>query len=75
MIEGAGALETAIKRVAPGERVVSMPEFEVTLPDLALAGLRILLSKADDGVEVIMLRFRQYIGAIKSVGPTGALVD
>lgn len=48
------------------DRVVALPNFEVVLPGLLLSGLRVLLTRIEGGSEVIMMRFRQYIGAIKS---------
>ena len=60
------AIEKALKAVGPHNRIVSMPDFELTLPGLVMGGLRLLYSKAEDGAEVIMLRLREYVGAIKS---------
>lgn len=62
----AGALEDALRSLESGERVVSLPDFAVNLPGLALGGLRMLCTKAEDGMEFIMLRVREYVGSIKS---------
>ena len=59
-------LERALRVVGADNRIVSMPDFEVTLPGLVIGGLRMLYSRAEDGTEVIMLRLREYVGAIKS---------
>ncbi|MEM6409189.1 MAG: hypothetical protein AAF700_12325 [Pseudomonadota bacterium] len=60
------AIEAALRSVGPANRIVSMPDFEVTLPGLVIGGLRLLYSRAEDGAEIIMLRLREYVGAIKS---------
>lgn len=48
------------------DRVVTLPDFQMDLPGLLLSGLRVLLTRIEGGVEVIMMRFREYIGTIKS---------
>lgn len=63
----ADRLEASINRLAPNERIVSLPEFIYEIPGLVLAGMRILITSLEDGVEIIMLRFRRYIGAVKSL--------
>ncbi|MEM7472020.1 MAG: hypothetical protein AAF340_11775 [Pseudomonadota bacterium] len=60
------AIERALRSVGPHNRIVALPDFEVTLPGLVIGGLRLLHSKAEDGAEIIMLRFGEYVGAIKS---------
>ncbi len=62
----AEALSRALRGVAGGGRIVSMPDFELSLPGLVMGGLRILATKAEGGKEIIMLRMREYVGAIKS---------
>lgn len=62
----AEALAKALRGVAGEDRIVSMPDFKLSLPGVVMGGLRILCTKAEDGMEVIMLRLREYIGAAKS---------
>lgn len=66
----AGGLSAEIEQTLASfedrDRVVTLPDFEVNLPGLLLSGLRVLLTKIEGGVEVIMMRFREYIGTIKS---------
>ncbi|WP_298298315.1 hypothetical protein [uncultured Litoreibacter sp.] len=62
----ANALKAALQNMVPGERIISMPDFKVTIPGVVLGGLRILYSKAENGKETIMMRVREYVGAIKS---------
>lgn len=64
--ELAQALGEALRSLVSGERMVSLPDFKVSLPGLVLGGLRILRTQAEDGMDVIMLRVREYVGAIKS---------
>jgi hypothetical protein len=59
-------IEQTLASFEDRDRVVSLPDFEVDLPGLLLSGLRVLLTRIEGGVEVIMMRFREYIGAIKS---------
>lgn len=59
-------IEGAITSVLDGERAVALPDFEVSLPGLLVSGLRILCTKIEGENDVIMMRFRDYVGAIKS---------
>ena len=62
----AEALSKALRGLAGNDRIVAMPDFKITLPGLVMGGLRILSTLTENGVEVIMLRMREYVGAIKS---------
>lgn len=62
----AAEIDNTLNGFEDDDRVVALPDFEVVLPGLLLSGLRVLMTKIEDGAEVIMMRFRQYIGAIKS---------
>ncbi len=62
----AAALRNALRSLKGGDNVVSIPDFSVTLPGVTLGGLRMLCTKAEDGLEVIMVRVREYVGSIKS---------
>jgi len=62
----AQALNAALRNLVKGERIVSLPDFSVTLPGVVLGGLRILRTKTEDGVDLIMLRVREFVGSIKS---------
>lgn len=59
-------IEQTLASFQDQDRVVSLPDFAVDLPGLLLSGLRVLLTRIEGGVEVIMMRFREYIGTIKS---------
>ncbi|WP_159807026.1 hypothetical protein [Litoreibacter roseus] len=63
----ADRLNEVLGRIEGEETVVSLPDFEMAKPGLVLAGLRVLVTRLSDGVEHIMMRFRYYVGAIKSV--------
>lgn len=63
--EFAELIERALERLKPDERIVAIPDFEFAKGDLIIGGLRVLITTAENGIESIMLRFRQYIGAIK----------
>ncbi|MEM9583575.1 MAG: hypothetical protein AAGA08_10710 [Pseudomonadota bacterium] len=63
----AAALTKALNKMGPGKGIVSIPDFNLTLPGLVLGGLRILCKRAADGVnDLIMVRVREYVGSIKS---------
>lgn len=62
----AQAMNSALANLVKGERIVSLPDFSVALPGVVLGGLRILRTKAEDGVDLIMLRVREFVGSIKS---------
>jgi hypothetical protein len=59
-------LKVAVGGIGAAERMVALPDFAVSMPGLVLSGLRILISRGENGSEAIMLRFRRYIGAIRS---------
>lgn len=60
-------IRNALASVRVSDRLVSLPDFEIALSNLVLSGLRILVTRAEDGVEYMMLRFRRFVGALKSV--------
>jgi len=60
-------IHNALSSVRVSDRLVSLPDLEIALPNLVLSGLRILVTRAEDGVEYLMLRFRRFVGALKSV--------
>lgn len=62
----AQALNEALANLVRGERIVSLPDFQVALPGVVLGGLRILRTSVEDGVDRIMLRVREYVGTLKS---------
>jgi hypothetical protein len=62
----AAALEDALQRFERGARIMSMPDFSVQLPGLVLGGLRLLSTRLEDGTDAIMVRVRDYVGAIKT---------
>lgn len=62
----AQAMNSALANLVKGERIVSLPDFSVALPGVVLGGLRILRTKTEDGVDLIMLRVREFVGSIKS---------
>ncbi|MEP5761607.1 MAG: hypothetical protein ABJ327_20300 [Litoreibacter sp.] len=64
--ELAEKIRSVVGSVQEGDRIVTLPDFEMSLPGLLLSGLRVLLTKVEDGAEVIMMQFREYVGSIKS---------
>lgn len=63
-----GRLAQAVRRfvedVPEGAHVLSVPEFLVELPGLALAGMHLMVMEARGGVRSAILRFREFMGAV-----------
>lgn len=65
-VDLASKVQSALTSVRSNDRLISMPDFEVSTNSVIISGLRILVTRLEDGAEAIMMRFRHYIGAIKS---------
>lgn len=47
-------------------QVISKPDFAIERPGLVLAGLRIISSKVEDGKQIIVIRFKHFIGGLQA---------
>lgn len=66
----ARAIRACLEQVPQGTRVLSLPEFVVELPGLALSGLHLMIMDANGGVRSAILRFKEFMGAINKAFKT-----
>ncbi|WP_299965678.1 hypothetical protein [uncultured Roseobacter sp.] len=62
----ADAIRNCIRSVPTGAHVLSLPEFLVEVPGLALSGVHLLVMEANDGVRNAILRFKEFMGSINN---------
>lgn len=60
------ALGREIDQLSGKMEVLAKPTFSVELPGLVLAGLRIIVSREEDGEQTILIRFKHFIGALQA---------
>jgi len=60
----AHAIRSCLEQLPEGAHVLSLPEFLVELPGLALSGLHVMVMDARGGVRSAILRFKDFMGAI-----------
>lgn len=60
------ALGKEIECLSGNMEVLAKPTFSVELPGLVLAGLRIIVSREQDGEQTILIRFKHFIGALQA---------
>ncbi len=65
--ELASALRGCLKALPSGAHMLSVPEFLVELPGLALSGVRVLVSEPRDGVRSVIMRFKEFLGAMNRI--------
>ncbi len=65
--ELASALRGCLKALPSGAHMLSVPEFLVELPGLALSGVRVLVSEPRDGVRSVIMRFKEFLGALNRI--------
>lgn len=61
------ALRDCLKALPKGAHMLSVPEFLVELPGLALSGVRVLVSEPRDGVRSVIMRFKEFLGALNRI--------
>ncbi|MEM1351972.1 MAG: hypothetical protein AAGF27_06490 [Pseudomonadota bacterium] len=66
----ASAIRTCLEGLPEGAHVLSIPEFLVELPGLALSGIHVMVMDARDGVRSAILRIKEFIGATSAVFKT-----
>ena len=65
--ELASALRACLNALPKGAHMLSVPEFLVELPGLALSGVRVLVSEPRDGVRSVIMRFKEFLGALNRI--------
>ncbi|WP_424928110.1 hypothetical protein [Amaricoccus tamworthensis] len=62
--ELSGAISSCLDKIKDGSRALSLPDFVVEMPGLILAGVRVFVSLAVDGVKNVIFRFLEFVGGI-----------
>lgn len=62
--EVAKALRGCLKALPRGAHMLSMPEFLLELPGLALSGVRVLVAEPRNGGRSVIMRFKEFLGAV-----------
>lgn len=65
--ELSSALRDCLRALPNGAHMLSVPEFLVELPGLALSGVRVLVSEPRDGVRSVIMRFKEFLGALNRI--------
>lgn len=60
------AIKSSLKTLSEGAQVLSLPDFLVEIPGLALAGAHVLVMEARDGVRNAIFRFTEYMGTVNN---------
>lgn len=60
----AQAIAHRLRDLPAGAQVLSLPDFLIELPGLALCGMHIMVMEAKDGVRNAILRFKDFMGAV-----------
>lgn len=60
-------LAQCLARLSLEKEVVSLPEFKIQAPGLALGGAHILVSEEQGGIVSIMIRFKVFLGNLDAV--------
>ncbi|MEP5951202.1 MAG: hypothetical protein ABJ249_06315 [Lentilitoribacter sp.] len=58
------AIKSCIHTVPNGAHVLSMPDFSIEVPGLAVSGLHVMIMEAKDGVRNAIFRFKDFLGAL-----------
>lgn len=67
VLELADALSTCLNALPKGAHMLSVPDFMVELPGIALSGARVLVSDARDGARSVIIRFKEFLGAFNRI--------
>lgn len=65
--EIATALRDCLKTLPNGAHMLSVPDFLVEIPGLALSGVRILASETRDGARSVIMRIKEFLGAFNRI--------
>lgn len=60
----ATSIKTCLRTLPDGAHVLSLPEFLIEVPGLALSGLHVMVMEAKDGVRNAIFRFKEFMGAV-----------
>lgn len=63
----ARTIRSCLARVPQGAHVMSLPDFLVEIPGLALAGVHIMIMEVKDGLRNAILRFKEFIGSVNQL--------
>lgn len=66
----ADAVMHCLQSLQNGAQVLSLPDFLVELPGLALSGVHIMVMESSEGVKSVILRFKDFMGAINNAFKT-----
>ena len=61
------ALKDCLRRLSGRSEVISLPTYAIELPELALAGVRMVATKIEDGTTSVTLRFKAFLGALNKI--------
>jgi hypothetical protein len=60
------AIRRCLATVPDGAHVLSLPEFLVEVPGLALSGVHVLIMEVKDGVRNAIFRFKEFLGSVNN---------
>ena len=60
----AQAIRECLASLQDGTRVLSLPDFLVELPGLALAGAHVMIMEIKDGMRNAIFRFKEFLGSV-----------
>ncbi|MBW4708100.1 hypothetical protein KX928_09900 [Roseobacter sp. YSTF-M11] len=60
----AHAVRKCLATIPDGAHVLSVPEFLVELPGIALSGVHVLIMEVKDGMRNAIFRFKEFLGAL-----------
>lgn len=60
-------IRACLDRIPDGAHVMSLPDFLVEIPGLALAGVHIMVMEVKDGLRNAIFRFKEFIGSVNQL--------
>lgn len=60
------AIRSCLQTLPDGKHVLSLPDFFVEIPGLALSGAQVVVMEAKDGIRNAIFRFKHFVGAINN---------
>jgi hypothetical protein len=60
------AIRTCLAKVSDGAHVLSLPDFLIELPGLALSGAHVMIMDVRNEVRSAIFRFREFIGSVSN---------